>query len=91
MKEQTDPEKTEPTQENILEELKWLAEKYDFTHIVVYARRIDGQEYLGTQGVTDQTNEEAAQIGNALKGALGWDKSTHRMPVRSAKSNRLIN
>ena len=66
--------------------LKELANKYNYSVVVVYAYDVDGKiSHVATWGRTIKLCDQAAQWGNMMKDALGWPKSLHAMPNRVKK------
>jgi hypothetical protein len=64
----------------VIRALKKIAEENGFTHLVLFAMTPDRMQHIGSWGTTAQADQEAAQIGNNLKDALGWDPKYHSAP-----------
>lgn len=48
------------------------------THLVLFAVAPDGTQHVATHGGTEVESRQAAEAGNNLKTALGWDKTLCR-------------
>lgn len=63
--------------------LKELANKYDYSVLVIYAYDAESKmQHVATWGRTLKLCDQAAQWGNMMKDALGWPESLHAEPNR---------
>lgn len=63
--------------------LKELAIKYNFSHIIVFARESGCyQNYIATYGGSIEQCSQAADFGNKMKKALKWPESLQIQPSR---------
>ena len=71
--------------------LREIANKYDYSVVVVYAYDDDGKiSHIATWGRTIKLCDQAAQWGNMVKDALGWPESLHTTPNRIKKLQERI-
>ena len=54
---------------------KEIREQIGASHLVIFAVASDGTQHVATHGDTERNAREAAEAGNNLKRALGWDNS----------------
>lgn len=63
--------------------LKELAQKYGYSHVIVYAYDSkDRMQHIATYGRTITECDQAAQFGDMMKDALRWPESLHAVPNR---------
>ena len=71
--------------------LKELAQKYDLSHVIIFAHDRDGEtDRIATYGWTIVQCSEAADFGNRLKDVLGWPASLHAQPSRVRRLQKQI-
>lgn len=71
--------------------LKDLAEKYDLSHLILFAPHPgENESHIVTYGKTIEACEQAANFGNALKDVLGWPESLHTQPSRVKRLQKRI-
>lgn len=71
--------------------LKDLANKYGYSHVVVYAYDSKNQmQHIATYGRNIYECDQAAQFGNFMKDTLHWPESLHATPNRVKKLQERI-
>jgi hypothetical protein len=55
--------------------VKSIRELLGATHLVLFAVDEEGNQHVATHGLTEADAKVAAQAGNNLKAALGWDST----------------
>jgi hypothetical protein len=56
-----------------ISEAKAIRESLNVTHLVLFAVDANGAQHVATHGLTEKNATEAAEAGNNLKAALGWE------------------
>lgn len=71
--------------------LKELANKFGYSVVIVYAYDAENNmQHVATWGRTIKLCDQAAQLGNMMKDALGWPASLHAEPNRVKKLQERI-
>lgn len=56
-----------------ISKVKEIREDLGATHLVIFAVDSDGEQHVATHGQSEKDAKQAADAGNNLKAALGWD------------------
>ena len=62
--------------------LKELAQKYGYSHVVMFAAGSKNMQYIATYGRRIKDCDQAAQFGDLMKDVLGWPEKLHAAPSR---------
>lgn len=67
---------------------KDIREQLGATHLVLFAVGEDGEQHVATHGLSQADAKVAAEAGNRLKAALGWDDAMcHSAPLERKCAN----